>query len=411
MRRIKWRILFFIFMMLSTVTAWAQSNLIHGKKLYELKCGRCHLAYAPQKYSGDEWKTILKEMGILAGLTAEDEKSILTYLEQNAGAKKTGELPTSPVLAGYLYTDFFASPSSIDTFDIHYLNINLTGRIHERVSYRAEFEFEHGGGKNEPPFVEQAYLDIWFKRNMSLRIGAFLTPFNRFDDFHAPLENLMVTRPQMSREIGVSAWKEVGINFRGNVFLRPDLYLNYDAYIINGLGSGSRLRASRQYRDNNDAKSVGYRISSVFRDAWELGTSLYYGAWDDEGDFGVALFGFHFLGKIADFTMFAEYAKGVSENPDMIEKGRMDGYFLQGSYLFLDKFRVSLRLESLDYYDPGYLLGRSPTNFDRKILGVGFNYYLTPAVVFKAEYDFYFPGDREDNKNGDLLSLQAAVRF
>ncbi len=255
------------------------------------------MIYAPQKYSMEEWKTVMQEMAPLSGLKGETEQAILKYLEENSGKTKLGDLPTSPVLGGYLYTEFFSSQAATDTFDIHYLNINLAGRVHERVSYRAEFEFEHGGGESEPPFIEQAYMDVWFKSNMALRIGAILAPFNRFDEFHGPLENMLITRPQMSREVSVSAWKDMGVNLHGNLFVNSDLYLNYDLYVINGLGSGTRLRGSRQYRDNNDAKSLG------------------------------------------------------------------------------------------------------------------FNYYLTSSVVFKIEYELYFPGSREPDENKDLLGLQAAVRF
>ena len=393
------------------LAAQAQSKASQGERLYELKCGRCHLAYAPQKFSPEGWKTVIKEMGPLSGLNEETEKSIMDYLEENAGEKKISGLPTAPVLGGYIYTEFFASEASTDTFDIHYLNVNLAGRLHDRVSYRAEFEFEHGGGDAEPPFIEQAYMDVWFKSNMALRIGAIIAPFNRFDDFHAPLENMMVTRPQVSREISVSAWKDVGINLHGNIFVTDDVYLNYDAYMINGLGSGSRLRSSRQYRDNNDAKSLGYRISGVFQDQWELGTSLYHGAWDDDGNHDVNLLGFHFLGRLGEFNLYAEYAKALSENPDPQDKGNMDGYFIQGSYLFLGKFRPSARFGNLDYLDLGNQLGRKSTDFDRMILAFGLNYYLTNSIVFKFEYDFYFPGEREEDTNKNLLALQAAVRF
>jgi hypothetical protein len=254
-------------------------------------------------------------------------------------------------------------------------------------------------------------MDVWFKRNMALRIGAIIAPFNRFDDFHAPLENILVTRPQVSREIGVSAWKDVGINLHGNIFITDDIYLNYDAYMINGLGSGSRLRSSRQYRDNNDTKSLGYRVSGVFQDQWELGTSLYHGAWDDNGNHDVNLLGFHFLGRLGEFNLYAEYAKALSENSDPQDKGKMDGYFIQGSYLFLGKFRTSARFGNLDYLDLGNQLGRKPTDFDRMILALGLNYYLTNSIVFKFEYDFYFPGEREEDTKKNLLALQAAVRF
>lgn len=404
----------FLFASLLLATIWnveAQSEVYQGQRLYELKCGRCHMAYAPQKLSIQEWKTVMTEMGPLSGATEDDEKKILAYLEENAGKGRIGELPTNPVLRGYLYTEFFASKASTDTFDIHYLNVNLTGRLHERVSYRAEFEFEHGGGESEPPFIEQAYMDVWFLRSMALRIGAILAPFNRFDDFHAPLENFLVTRPQMSREIGVSAFKDVGLNLHGNILVIPDLHVNYDAYVINGLGNGSRLRNSRQYRDNNDAKSFGYRVSGVYKDRLELGTSLYHGAWDNDSKYDVNMLGFHCLGSAGDFDLYAEYAKALSQNPRPTEDGDMDGFFVQGSYLIKKMFRPTVRYGTLDYLDFGDQFGRTPTNFDRRVLAFGLNFYLTNSIVFKSEYDFYFEGDREAEKNNDLLAFQAAVRF
>ncbi len=401
----------FILLIAMCISAFSQGDVYEGEKLYQLKCGRCHFAYAPEKYSAEEWKTIITEMGPLSGLTGESEAYILEYLKQEAGGKEIGALPTSPVLAGYLYTEFFSSKDSVDTFDIHYLNFNLTGRLHDRVSYRAEFELEHGGGGDEPPFVEQAYLDLWLLKNMAVRIGAMLTPFNRFDEFHGPLENLLVTRPQMSREIGVSAWKEVGVDLHGNIFLHEDFYLNYDVYAINGLGSGSSLRKSRHYRDNNNAKSLGFRLSGVFADRIEAGISYYSGAWDDEGDHNLSMYGFHLMGKVGDFNCFAEYSHSNSENPDPIEEGKADGYFIQASYLIDGKFRPTVRYGTLDYLDRGDLLGRSPTDYETKVIALGFNYYLTRAIVFKFEYDIVQEGKRKEDKKNNLLALQAAIRF
>lgn len=389
----------------------SQARVDQGEELYELKCGRCHFAYAPQKYSAEEWKTIMADMGPQSGLTEESEKLIFEYLEKEASEKEKGSLPSSPVFAGYIYSEFFASPASTNTFDIHYLNVSITGRLHERVSYRAEFEFEHGGGKEEPPFVEWAYLDLLLMRNMGVKIGAILAPFNRFDDFHAPLENFLVTRPQMSREIGVSAWKEVGLNLHGNVFLSEKLYLNYDAYVINGLGAGSRLRKSRQYKDNNDAKSLGFRLSGVYNDRWELGTSYYHGAWDDDGKFNVNMYGFYFLGKMGDADIYAEYSNALSENPEPIDDGKADGYFIQVSYLLKEKFRPTIRYGTLDYLDLGDMFGRKPTDYDTKALALGFNYYLTRAIVFKVEYNIIGEGERKEPADNNLLAFQAAVRF
>lgn len=400
----------FLLIILSAAV-FGQGDPIQGEKLYQLKCGRCHLAYTPQKYSLEEWKTIVTEMGSLAGLTEESEAHIMEYLKQEGDLREKGALPTSPVLAGYLYTEFFSSAASTDTFDLHYLNFNIAGRLHERVSYKAEFELEHGGGGAEPPFVEQAYLDIWFMNNSALRIGAMLTPFNRFDAFHGPIENFLVTRPQMSREIGSSAWKEVGINFHGNIFLHNSFYLTYDVYAINGLGAGSRLRKSRHYKDNNDAKSLGFRLAGVIADRVEVGTSYYTGAWDDEGDYNLSMLGIHLLSKFGDFSLFAEYSRSNSENPPPFEKGVGEGYFVQASYLVADKFRPTVRYGTLDYLDNGALLGRKPTDYDTKVLALGFNFYLTRAIVFKFEYDVIMEGDRKMAKDNNLLALQAAIRF
>ena len=384
---------------------------LQGEQLYRLKCGRCHTAYPREKYSAEGWKTVLQGMGPLAGLTEDMEREILQFLAGASAAPEKKALLTSPVLAGYLYTEYFSSPDAVDTFDMHYLNVNLSGRLHERVSYRAEFEFEHGGGAKEPPFIEQAYLDVWFGRNAALRVGAMITPFNRFDELHGPLENYLVTRPSLSREIGVSAWKEVGVDLHGSFVLHKSLYLNYDAYIINGLGAGSRLRASRQYLDNNDAKSLGFRLSGVLADAWEAGASYYRGAWNPAGDLNLSIAGLHFLGRLGDLHLFAEYARSVSENPPPLEDGKATGFFLQASYLLRGTFRPTLRYGTLDYLDPGSLLGRTPTNFDDRALALGLDYYLTPAIVFKVEYDLITEGARLEKKDNNLLAFQAALRF
>ena len=84
---------------------------------------------------------------------------------------------------------------------------------------------------------------------------------------------------------------------------------------------------------------------------------------------------------------------------------------MQTSYLILEKFRPTVRFGTLDYLDSSNLLGRKPTDKDVKILALGFNFYLTEAIVFKIEYDFVMEGQRAETKDNNLLALQAAVRF
>ncbi len=80
-------LLLILFIAVSTA-AFTQEDAREGEKLYQLKCGRCHFAYEPQKYSLEEWKTVVQEMGPLSGLTEKSEEAILTYLGQESSKKE-----------------------------------------------------------------------------------------------------------------------------------------------------------------------------------------------------------------------------------------------------------------------------------------------------------------------------------
>ena len=381
-----------------------------GKTVYESKCGRCHDLYSPKQFSSTEWEIKLEEMATLSGLTESDEKNVKAYLNANSG--KTKEKNEKKfIIGGYLYTEYFYNQGSKNTFDAHYLSISMSGKVHKRVNFYAEFELEHGGGSLNPPFVEEAYLDLRFNRRTGLQIGAILTPFNKFDDFHGPLQNRLISRPTVSREIGVSAWKDVGVNLHGIFSISKNFYLNYDVYVINGLGSGSRLRNSRQYKDNNGLMGRGFRLSGIFNDKFEAGASFYSGQWDDEGLYDLTLFGFFFLGNIGELDLYGEYSKAVSENSGLVPDGRAEGYFIQGSYKLNRSLRGTVRYGTLDYLDMMEALGRSYTDIDKRVLAVGLNLNLNSSVVFKVEYDFVMEGDRAVKKANNVLAFQAAVSF
>jgi len=121
--------------------------------------------------------------------------------------------------------------------------------------------------------------------------------------------------------------------------------------------------------------------------------------------------GFHFLGRIGELSLFAEYSHSNSENPELTEDGRADGFFIQASYLIDRKIRSTIRYGTLDYLDRGNTLGRKPTDLDTRVIAVGINYYPTRTIVFKFEYDIVQEGKRKLEKENNLLALQAAVRF
>jgi hypothetical protein len=385
-----------------------------AEELYEAKCGRCHAPYSPDSYPAEDWPGIVRSMRSQAGLTAEEQALLTEYLVQMAGGERAEEGGAEgPVLGGYMYTEYFQDQQKAKNFDLHYLAISVSGWVNDRIQYLAEFELEHGGVGGNNTFVEQAYIDFWLTQNLGVKVGGILTPFNRFDELHDPLSNFTISRPQVSRELGVSAWKEVGVVVHGFKDLSEDLSLFFDAYTINGLGDGSNLRGSRQYRDNNEDRAMGGRVNLVVKDMVEIGGSAYNGAWDDEGDYDLTMFGGFLMVRTPFADFWGEYSTAETENPSPDGEGDMSGYFFQASRLFNEKFRPTIRIGSLDYLDPGSQLGRDPGKGDKDLTEfvLSFAYYPNSKVALKAEYIFFGEGDRKEEVDNNLFGLQAALRF
>lgn len=382
-----------------------------GEGLYLQKCGRCHVAYDPSDFATEEWGGIVRSMKAQAGLSAQDIEALSDYLEKASQGSRKRSGGSGPSVGGYLYTEYFRTPDQAKNFDLHYLAVAVSGWASDEVSYLGEFELEHGG-KGDNTFVEQAYIDWWVRPNVAVKVGAMLTPFNRFDEFHDPIMNQVITRPQMSREIGVSAWKDVGVDLHGYVGLGEQTSLSFDVYTTNGLGAGANLRGSRQYRDNNEELAFGSRLSVLYGDVLEVGASGYRGAWDDAGNHDLTLFGSHLLLRTSLAELYGEWARATSENPAPAKDGDMSGYFIQASRLFGQKYRGTIRFGALDYLDQSDVLGRSSGKGDKDVteLVLGASYYATRKLVVKAEYALYGEG-RGAEKDNDQLGLQVAVKF
>ena len=217
----------------------------------------------------------------------------------------------------------------------------------------------------------------------------------------------------MSREIGVSAWKDVGVDLRGYVNLSAQASLTFDLYSVNGLGSGSNLRGSRQYRDNNEDKAFGGRANLIFLDVLEIGSSAYRGAWDDAGDHDLTMIGAHLLAQTPVVEVYGQYARATSQNPAPADGGDMSEFFVQASRLVGSRFRSTIQYGELDYLDEGDTLGRSASKGGRDLREVPLAVacYPHPKVAFKAEYTVFTEGGRVQSEANNQFGLKAAVRF
>ena len=58
------------------------SSIGRGQYLYGRRCGLCHAAHDPKRFSDEEWASSMDEMAREAKLSARDEAAILAYLQE-----------------------------------------------------------------------------------------------------------------------------------------------------------------------------------------------------------------------------------------------------------------------------------------------------------------------------------------
>jgi len=57
-----------------------------ARRLYEARCGFCHVPYLPRDFGPDEWPRLVDAMAGRAGLTRKARTRVLSYLQQESGA-------------------------------------------------------------------------------------------------------------------------------------------------------------------------------------------------------------------------------------------------------------------------------------------------------------------------------------
>ncbi len=62
-----------------------EKKKLTGAELYAINCNRCHPERYPTEWNPAQWKTIMLHMRVRANLPAEQAKTILKYLQEEAG--------------------------------------------------------------------------------------------------------------------------------------------------------------------------------------------------------------------------------------------------------------------------------------------------------------------------------------
>ncbi len=253
------------------------------------------------------------------------------------------QLAFKPYIHGYAAAIYrnrdFNRGGRIDTFDMHYFNIIVGTNVGDIIAGEVLLEYEHGG---DDMGVRYGIIDYKIADPVILRIGKFLVPVGRFNEYLSPeYANKLPDRPYCLLQIVPIVWAETGVQLRGEYELPSDRSLNYAFYVVNGLeqsansdgsvGEGGSIRSMRQNdRDsNNSNKAWGGRIGFKLIKELEIGASYYTGAYTIDGNQDLSIMDFHAEYKKKELTLRGEYVRADQQTSGSDLK--KDGFYARSS--------------------------------------------------------------------------------
>lgn len=307
-----------------------------------------------------------------------------------------------------------------NTFQAGFVPIFLY-RVNDWIFFEGELEVELENGETEVN-LEYAQANFFLNDYMTLGAGKYLIPFGEFiEREHAAWINKLVSFPLPYREEGgLLPFSQVGAQLRGVVPLgsSPGPEIEYSTYVSNGPRFESAERGAAlevNNTDNNSPKAWGGRIGlRPFPFDWEwgrlkLGASTYNGVWR-RGRW-LNAWGLDWKYQYEPFELRGEYLRLHRQMFSGEKADNRNGWYLQGSYKlssvpirFVDRSELVLRFSGVNQpKNPDEESAKMPRQFT-----LGWNYWFTPSVVWKIEYDRDFP---RGDKAGNQFLTQIAVGF
>lgn len=296
--------------------------------------------------------------------------------------------------------------------DVQRLVMLLGYQFNDEVQFFTEIEFEHV----EEVYVEQAFVNYNFARNINFRAGLMLVPMGIINEYHEPTTFNGVERPAIAGSIIPTTWREIGLGLTGRI---NSANLTYQAYVFNGfkstdasgkglIGGSSGLRGGRQKgiqstvnTPNLSAKVEYYGILGM-----RLGLAGYFGRTQaadevdmlDGADVGMSMVGLDARYVYKRFTARGEYIYASLSDTEAYNDltGRdlgsaLSGWYAEAAYNLLplmnkQKLFAFARYEDYDTHaaTQGDLF-ENPA-YDRNDITLGLSYHIVPGVVFKGDY-------------------------
>ncbi len=325
--------------------------------------------------------------------------------------------------------------------------------FNSRTEFNSEFEVEHAVSSASDPGefeVEQFYVDRQLNDAMALRAGLFLMPFGFLNEHHEPTNFYGVERNFVETLIIPSTWREGGLNLHGDTpfgfgwnfgvttgfdlskwNFAPEFPLYKTALDLEASGSAP-LQTTHQELALANAQHLSQYLALSYYGIPGLNVGAAISTGDAvkvpappnapiPGNQRVTLWEGHARWTPGKLDLSAMYARGTISNLALANSANPGspnpipsefyGYYFQGAYSLWeqDDYRLA-PFARWEYYNmgsryqgtpgPAIPTGRVPVsaspgdygywpiNRDR-VLTVGTNFYMTPHVVLKADYQWF----------------------
>ena len=321
-----------------------------------------------------------------------DVEDVYTATEE--GMKAQVKLANKTTIGGYgeLHhnrLEGHGGASDTDKMDFHRFVLFINHQYSDNLRLITELELEHslaGDGFPGEVELEQAYVEYDINNKVSASIGLFLIPVGILNETHEPDTFYGVERNPVEKNIIPTTWWAGGV--MGSFQLADGLQLRVAAHEPLLATATFKPRDGRQKTANAKAEDYAYTANLRYTaiPGVTLGGSVNYQADFSQGgtlaaEDGTLIEG-HAIIEMGKFGLRALYADWdfTGAGPEALGRDSQVGGYIEPSYKVSDKFGVFARYSSYDNEDGNSTASRH-TQSD-----VGFNYYLDPQVVLKADY-------------------------
>lgn len=392
-----------------------------------LSIGSSHAADTPSME--EMWKIIQQQQQTIAKLKSQINTNSQQVVEQKEVVEQQAQAlevisetvvdapsaATSKYKVGGYGELHYNNTDSGNSVDFHRFVLFTGYDFNEKTRFYSEFELEHalsGDGKPGEVELEQAFIEHKLNDSTKITAGISLMPVGILNETHEPNSFYGVERNNVEKNIIPSTWWEAGLGFNKQV----SQDFGYDLFVSSGLNvptSGSKaflIRSGRQKvakaKANDGAVTARVRFNPS--NNLQLAASFQYQQDITQGDLGIdaSLFEVNAKYNYNGFGLKALYARwDLDDKVNAIAAGREEqtGYFIEPSYRFgkSNQFGVFSRYSNWDNN-----AGSDNSDDAIKQLDVGFNYWLSPLVVFKADYQ-----DQSGSSNNDGFNLGVGYSF